>query len=252
MTPNRPKPRTKAPPMSTPTLTLRLHHAVQTAVRPTPRVSQVAAMFGLGVDQRRTLDIVPETTLTLGPGKLLFVTGASGGGKTTMLRLIAEQARVHPHVRLLDFEALDPADEDRPLVEAVGGTLEAATRWLALAGLNDAFVMLRRPRELSDGQRYRFRLARAIADMEQADPPDAAPAALHLLLADEFAATLDRPTAMVIARNVRKWLGRPVGDENATGVCFVAATTHDDLLEPLNPDTLIIQRPGEGLDIHER
>jgi len=238
------------PAMPPTTLTLQLHHAVPTAVPITPRVCQVAAMFGLGVDQTRTLNLVPPTTLALAPGKLLLVTGASGGGKTTLLRLIAEQARRDDHTRLLDFDALDTGDDDQPLVEAIGGTLEQATRWLALAGLNDAFVMLRRPKELSDGQRYRFRLARAIATTET---PQANPAtAMHLILADEFAATLDRPTAKVIARNVRKWVSRSAGQRNAPAVCFIAATTHDDLLEPLNPDALLIQRPGEGLDLHER
>ena len=33
---------------------------------------------------------------------------------------------------------------------------------LSLVGLGDAFVMLRRPRELSDGQRARLRIAQAI------------------------------------------------------------------------------------------
>lgn len=232
-----------------PTFTVRLQRSVETAVPATPRVCQVAAMFGLGVDEARKLDIVPETTLTLGPGRLLLVTGASGGGKTTLLRLLAAEAGADDRVRVLDFDALGPdADDDRPLIEAVGGTLEQATRRLALAGLNDAFVMLRRPSELSDGQRYRFRLARAIAVAEaEASPGDPAAPRLHLILADEFAATLDRPTAMVIARNVGNWIRRA-----PAGVCFIAATTHDDLLEPLDPDTLVVQRPGEGIDVLDR
>ena len=66
-----------------------------------------------------------------------------------------------------------------------------------------------------------------------------------MVLADEFGATLDRLTAQVIARNIRKWVTR-------SRVCFVAATTHDDLLEALAPDTLIVQHPGRAIEVLER
>lgn len=299
--PPQPNPPTTPPP-APPTIDLRLERAVRTDAPASPRVCQVAAMFGLGVDQSRTLAIVPPTNLRLAPAKLIFITGASGGGKTTLLRLIADRLANHqdprrrdarglnrppdpatragPRVNVLDFDALalegvvggaDAADRrpnDPAIVEAIGGTLEQATRWLALAGLNDAFVMLRRPSELSDGQRYRYALARAIAAVERSDAE--APVDLHVVLADEFAATLDRMTARVIARNVRKWVSRAgsadaaaaaadsadaagaFGDGRGGGVCFIAATTHDDLLEALEPDTLIVQRPGEAMEVFER
>ena len=195
-------------------------------------------MFGLGVDERKTINLIRPTQLTLGSGQVVFITGASGGGKSTLLRLIGEQLCQRNDTNVIDFDALGDAD-DGPLVETIGGTLEEATRWLALAGLNDAFVMLRRPGELSDGQRYRFRLARAMAASERAG------ASLTVALADEFASTLDRLTAMVIGRNVRKWTRR-------SGVCFIAATAHDDLLESLEPDTLVVQHPGEELQVMAR
>jgi len=222
-------------------IVLRLRRAVSTAVTPSPRVCEVAAMFGLGVDESRRVEIVPPIELSLSPGRVVFVTGASGGGKTTLLRLVAESLVGRDDARVLDFATIDREDEDdAPLVDALGGELEDATRRLALAGLNDAFVMLRRPAELSDGQRYRWKLAKTIAATERAGGD-----ALTVVLADEFASTLDRCTAAIVARNVRKWTRR-------TGACFVAATTHDDLLEPLEPDTLVVQRPGAGMGVYER
>ena len=140
---------------------------------------------------------------------------------------------------------------NQPLVEAIAqpegradqvpgeAELETACRWLSLAGLNDAAVMLRRPGELSEGQRYRLRLAQAIASAERR------PEAWSVLLVDEFGSTLDRATAHALAQSVRRWVTR-------SNVCLVAATAHDDLLEPLGPDVLVDVAPGGVCEVHER
>jgi ABC-type ATPase with predicted acetyltransferase domain len=208
-------------------ITIELQRSFRSAVRPSQRVCEIAAMFGLGVDESREIEVVPATTVKFEPGKLLFITGQSGGGKSTMLRLIDEQLANRSDARLIRFDPRGVRDDSRPIIEAIGRTIEQATRCLSLAGLSDAFVMLRKPSELSDGQRYRYALARAIA------ATDAAEDRLTVVLADEFGSTLDRQTAKVIARNVRKWTRR-------SGVCFIAATTHDDLLEALEPDELFV------------
>src|SRR5690606_16726993 len=137
------------------------------------------------------------------------VTGSSGGGKSTLLRLIREHIDREHTAHAIAFDAL-PAIEDRPLVDAFPGrTLSQTLRLLSLAGLNDAFVMLRKPSQLSDGQRYRLKLAQAMAMIEA----DVLPHLFKVVLADEFCATLDRVTANVLARNVRKWV-------STTNVCF--------------------------------
>lgn len=209
---------------------------------------QVAAMFGLGIDERRRIELIPSTTLELAPHQLVFITGASGSGKSTLLRLIEENVADPAAARVIRFDAMGEPP-DAPLVDCFhDAPLESVLHWLSLAGLNDAFVMLRRPGELSDGQRYRFQLARCIATV--APMHEAARAAAHepplaLILADEFAATLDRLTAQVLARNVRKWVSR-------TPVCVIAATTHDDLLEPFDPDVLIEKHLGSRIEIATR
>lgn len=215
--------------------------AVQSAVDPSENVLQVASMFGLGIDRERVIQLIPHTDLDLASNQIIFVTGASGSGKSTILRLIREQADRDDAVHAIDLNNL-PGIEDRPLVDVFPHRpLEQVLRLLSLAGLNDAFVMLRRPSQLSDGQRYRLRLAQAMAMIEE----NVCPQRQKLILADEFCATLDRDTAKVIARQVRKWVAK-------TSVCFIAATTHDDLLEAIEPDILIEKNLGESMDVLAR
>lgn len=223
---------------------LTLEHSVHVSPRQaTARVLDVASMFGLGADASRDQTIIPRTEVDLpipGPG-VVFITGSSGSGKSTLLRLIAQQceargARVlqmHGHTERDDDGSscvIDLIAPDQPLAEA----LEV----LSMAGLGDAFALLRRPGELSDGQRFRFRLAGMLAEAK----PDAAKDQPRMIVIDEFAATLDRLTAQTLARNVRRWSDR-------TGVTFIVATTHDDLADALAPDVLIRKPLGAAMEI---
>ena len=215
---------------------VKLEHSVATAVEPSARVMETAAMFGLGVDERRSIRVVPPCEIPLPAGGVVFVTGPSGGGKSTILHLIGRHVEADG-ARVIRFEAL-PELGDRPLVDVFKTSLGETTALLAMAGLGDAFVMLRKPSELSDGQRYRLRLAQTI-DLAQRESSGV------VILADEFAATLDRQTAQVIARNVRRWTSK-------TAHTFVAATTHDDLLEALEPDVLVSKGLGDQLQVLTR
>jgi ABC-type glutathione transport system ATPase component len=94
--------------------------------------------------------------------------------------------------------------------------------------------MLRTPAELSDGQRYRFRLALALARRPATALPSVGKTQAEActptwLLADEFTATLDRTLAKVISFNVRRMADR-------MGAGFLLATTHEDIVEDLAPD----------------
>ncbi len=215
---------------------------------PTDRVLEIASMFGLGIDQKRTQTVVPPCTITLRAGDIAFVTGPSGSGKSTVLRLVEDTlpaADVMSFDSILDASIHDAACQSRPLVDQIGTTLLDGTRLLSLAGLADAFVMLRKPCELSDGQRYRFVLAHLMDQIERnhaglSEPTTSKPT---VILADEFGAALDRQTACLIARNVRRWM------TPRTNACLIVATTHDDLLESLQPNVLIHKPFGSTIDI---
>jgi uncharacterized protein len=196
-------------------------------------VLETAAMFGLGVDDERSIAVVepcaidwPLSDESNSRGRIVFITGPSGSGKSTVLRLIAQ--RVEASGRAVKWLDRLPQLPEVPLVDVLGDSLEEATSLLSLAGLGDAFVMLRTPSQLSDGQRARLRIAQAM---------HAAGARSCTMFADEFCATLDRLTARTLCRNFRRWI-------NGVKCTFVAATSHDDLLEALEPDMLM----WKGLD----
>jgi ABC-type ATPase with predicted acetyltransferase domain len=218
-----------------------IERVVCPAVEPSARVLETAAMFGLGVDERQRVTIVPRVTIPLPRPGVVFVTGPSGGGKSTILALIAEGCAAAnpavPGVPVVRDEALSPLPE-RPLVEALareGEDLAATMARLARVGLGEAFVMLRSPGQLSDGQRCRARLAQLMAAAEARGEP-------AVVLIDELGATLDRVTACNLARQLRRWVDR-------TAHCLVCATSHDDLLEPLAPDVLVWKGLGEAIEV---
>ncbi len=184
----------------------------------TPNAVQIANAFGLAPDQQRRARFVicDDLNIELKPGQILFITGQSGSGKTTIFNILKthlkpacelERIRVKP-TKIL------PENFNLPLKESL--------YYLSLAGLADAHLFLRKPNELSDGQRYRFKLALALARGKKAD----------YIFADNFLDPLDRITAKIIARNVRKFAEK-------FNKAFVVASPNFDFFDQLAPDILI-------------
>jgi ABC-type ATPase with predicted acetyltransferase domain len=198
--------------------------AYETAAKITPRTIVVADAFGLGIDHEQKFEVL-DTELQIGPQDVVYVTGDSGSGKSVLLRAIKKD---------LGDEAIDMADvhvdPDKPLIETVGATVEEGLELLSKVGLNDAFLFLRTYDQLSDGQKYRYRLAKFIESKKQ------------WWLIDEFAATLDRDTARIIAFNLQK-IARQQGK------AVIAATTHRDLFDDLKPSVLVQKRFGKEIAV---
>lgn len=220
-------------------------HLRHTSARPSGNAMRVAAMFGLDLDHAATQPLIPRTTLTLfdqGHGRIIYITGPSGSGKSTILHCIADEvhpqheAGHHANVRIVHFNR-PPRWPNAALVDMFPAlTLDQTLRILSRAGLNDALTLLRTPGQLSDGQRYRLRLARIMATLERTRPHRR-----FIILADEFAAVLDHLTAQIVARNIAKWI------RQQRNISFIAATTHDDLAEALDADVIIEKQLGSGL-----
>ncbi len=194
--------------------TYRLSRKFSSAVEPTERVVEVAGMFGLGLDDSRDVTVLDDLEVRIGLGQVVYITGQSGSGKSVLLRELKEQ--IDDWLDLNDLQI----QTGKPLVDCFAGELSEALYYLSLAGLNDAFVFLRKAGELSGGQMYRFRLAQAMA------------AKSGCVFIDEFCAKLDRITARMIAANVRKF-------SEKFKTTFIVATAHDDLYEDLRPDVYI-------------
>jgi ABC-type ATPase with predicted acetyltransferase domain len=196
----------------------------ETHTKITPRSLVVAEAFGLGIDEAQKFKVL-DAEIKIGPTDIVYITGDSGSGKSVLLRAIRAD---------LGEEAIDlneiQVDLDKPLIETVGATVEQGLELLSKVGLNDAFLFLRTYSQLSDGQKYRYRIAKLIESGKQ------------FCLMDEFAATLDRDTAKIISYNLQK-IARQQGK------AVIVATTHNDLQEDLKPSVLIRKRFGEEIQI---
>ncbi len=196
----------------------------QTHTKPTPRTIAVAEAFGLGIDETQKFQVL-NTELKITPTDIVYITGDSGSGKSVLLKAIRSD---------LDQEAIEltevSIDQDKPLIETIGTTVEQGLELLSKVGLNDAFLFLRTYNQLSDGQKYRYRIAKLIQSQKQ------------WWLMDEFAACLDRDTAKIIAYNLQK-----IARQN--GKAVIVATTHSDLFEDLKPSVMVHKRFGEEIHI---
>jgi ABC-type ATPase with predicted acetyltransferase domain len=196
-------------------------------IRRSPRVLEIAEAFGLGLDDKEFV-IFDNLDLTVEKGDVVYITGQSGSGKSLLLKELERQMREEGQkVVNLDQIALNA---DLPLIDQIGKDTNDALRILSIAGLNDAYLYLRTPGELSDGQRYRFRLAKAIES------------GADVWVADEFMAVLDRTAAKVIAFSVQKTARK-------TGATVIVATTHTDMVPDLAPTLYIEKRYREKLRI---
>jgi len=184
----------------------------------TAKVGSVMKMFGLDLDRLKSNVICHKCKIKLEAGDICYITGASGGGKSILLRELYNLAPSDERLRLCDIEL----EDGKTLIDCIEGDFFESLRILSRAGLGDVFCVLNEPTKLSDGEKYRYRLAKALASGKK------------IIFADEFCSGLDRITAAVISHNIAK-----VARQN--GITFVLASSHDDLLCDLQPDVVVIK-----------
>lgn len=181
------------------------------------RALRALAVFGLttvdvGLEDRsraarargaRARRLAERVVASLNPargGRIAVVVGPSGAGKSTVLRAI-ERAALRRGARVVRSR---PGGWCRSagvrVIDAVAGEdLVESLRRLAGCGLGDARAAVSPVRGLSEGERARLALARAMTACEAAGAP-------VVLVLDEPCAGLDEPTALAVGRAVRRFV----------------------------------------------
>jgi ABC-type ATPase with predicted acetyltransferase domain len=209
-----------------PKVRLNLSRSFNSRVERSDRVLKVAEAFGIGLEDKEWV-VYKDVEITVHQGDVIYVKGQSGSGKSCLLRDIAAGlAQDGKKVVSLDDVVLT----DEPIIDQLGTNMIEATQLLAQAGISDAYLFIRKPSELSDGQRYRFKLAKLMEI--DAD----------VWVADEWGAVLDRACAKIISFNLQKVARK-------RGKTVIVATTHTDLIDELGPDYVITKRFQERIDV---
>ncbi|PKL48748.1 MAG: hypothetical protein CVV39_03915 [Planctomycetes bacterium HGW-Planctomycetes-1] len=212
----------------------------------TDKAADVLRAFGITVQRLKGSAITHTCEIKLSAGEICYITGPSGSGKSVLLREFYNNLNSNNKININDISlpndktCVDCFDE-RPTSNIERSTLNVGSsngfletlRHLSSAGLTDVFCVLNSPATLSEGQKYRYRIAKAIASDKQ------------FIFADEFCSNLDRVTAVVISHNLRKFAKK-------TGKVFVLASSHDDLLADLLPEVIVIKHlAGEAEVIYK-
>jgi len=164
--------------------------------------------------------------------EIVLITGPSGAGKSRLLRRMRDRFRLVGEGRWIELESIRLPD--RAAVDCFGrARLQRVLEMLGRMGLGEAWTYLRRPWQLSEGERWRMRLAKAVDKLKGKRRKLKVGDAVDVMAADEFCAVLDRVTACVVARNLRK-----VVDAMGT-IGVVVATSHDDLELALKPNVIV-------------
>ena len=198
-----------------------------TRVNKTIRTLEIAESFGLGLDEK-AWTLYDNLELDIERGDVVYVTGQSGSGKSVVLREL-QRLMADAGQRVASIDDFVFAD-DTNVIDQLGKTTSDALGLLSMAGLNDAYLFVRKPSEMSDGQKYRLKIAKLIES------------GADVWVADEFGAVLDRVTAQVVASNLQR-------AARAVGATVIVATTHEDLKNALRPSVQITQHYKERVKV---
>jgi ABC-type ATPase with predicted acetyltransferase domain len=181
-----------------------------------PKALKIMKMFGVTMDRLEKLNVKCSCKVNIEQGDIVYITGPSGSGKSVLLNMLREQMPADEifNTSLVQFNPKQNA------IDHLEGDFVMGLRWFCKVGLADLPAMVNFPQNLSEGQKWRLKLAAAISSNKK------------IIIADEFCSNLDRITAMTIAYNIRKFADQ-------YKVTFILASSHRDLNPELMPEVII-------------
>lgn len=181
------------------------------------RAERVKSLFN--VESGADVIITAELPIEAKDWQIGVIVGRSGTGKTSIGKKIWADTPIY-----------NPAwQADKPIIDqiAVGKSIDIATACLSAVGLGSVPVWLRPHHVLSNGEKFRADLARALGD-----EPDR-------LVIDEFSSVVDRQIACIGANAFAKAWRRTEGKQ------AILLTCHYDVLDWLQPDWVYDTSTGE-------
>ena len=205
---------------------MRLSFNVASPVAGSPRIDEIEQLFGYRAAEQQATTFDVELPDADANWKIGAIVGPSGSGKSLVAaRAFPKAYRIGPDVRR-------PWPRDRALVDSLddslgGRPLEEATDALGAVGLNSAPAWTRPFHTLSQGERFRAELARALLSPGET------------IVADEFTSALDRD----VAKSACYAIGRRLRSMTPPRR-LVAVTCHQDVLAWLDPDWVLNMTTG--------
>lgn len=184
------------------------------------------AGFGIvpqGRDHHPPRACVPDAALLdqIRHTRIVQIVGPSGAGKTSLLRGITNALR--PTQRVIHIQLmLNPSQCKSAAFDLLTGKTPDRCAALAHAGLAEPRVWARPAGALSTGEQARLLLAMSMQVARVGD----------IVIADEFASSIDRICAYALSRTVRRWA-------ITSGITLLCASAHEDLETMLGPELVI-------------
>ena len=195
----------------------------------TEKIQQLMLMFGIDIERLKNNSPCHKCKLKISKGDIVYLTGASGSGKSVLFKEIYHYFSQNLKLNTINIDNIK-LPIDKAVIDCIKANLIDSLQLLSKAGLSDVFNILNYPALLSDGQKYRFKLASAIAD--KAD----------FVFADEFCSNLDRLTAATVAYKIARFA-------RASGKTLILSSSHDDIISEISPDIIVIKHTSMPTEV---
>ncbi len=203
---------------------------VSSPIKSSFRVSQIAGMFDVPLQEKLTERFIAELPSADDAWQVGLIVGPSGTGKSTVARQAFGSQLYEPGIWPTDAAVIDA------LFAAAGNeaiSIKQMVGLLTAVGFSSPPAWVKPYGVLSNGERFRCDLARAlVAGLAASDSPPT-------VVFDEFTSVVDRDVARACAAAVAK----AIRSEQVRGR-FVAVTCHYDVEPWLAPDWTLDMATG--------